>query len=201
MPLRHSYEAMVVAQATRNPFEYERDRLQRRIEKMKDYDKTLPGDVADRFDLMKEGLRRLLASGASTPEEAVSLFARITRLARSGTRLEVETIKVWPDDQPKVRPASEFFVNERIDLLVREAETFRSDYRNEKPRNVFLGLKKSFILGDPGPKIPDNPKAESKGLVLEFETLDCAIVSQLLIVIGCGVVSSLVLAAQNRRTH
>lgn len=201
MPLRHSYEAMVVAQATRNPFEGERYRLQRRIEKMKDYEKTLPGDVADRFDLMKEGLRRLLASGASTPEEAITLLGRITRLARSGTRLEVETIKVWPDDEPNVRPASEFFVNERIDLLVREAETFRNDYRNEKARNVFLGLKKSFTLIEPGPQNSGDPQAESKGLVLEFETLDCAIVSQLLIVIGCGVVSSLILASQNRRTR
>jgi len=201
MPLRHSYEAMVVAQATRNPFEVERYRLQRRIEKMKDFEKTLPGDVADRFDLMKEGLRRLLAAGASSPGEATTLLERITRLARSGTRMEVETVKVWPDDEPDARPASEFFVNERIDLLVREAETFRNDYRNEKPRNVFLGLKKTFVLIEPRLNADGSKNPSSDGVKVEFETLDTAIVSQLLIVLGCGVASALILAAQNRRTR
>lgn len=201
MPLRHSYEAMVVAQATRNPFEGERYRLQRRVEKMKDFEKTLPGEVADRFDLMKEGLRRLLAAGATTPAEATTLLERITRLARSGTRMEVETVKVWPDDQPNIRPASEFFVNERIDLLVREAETFRNDYRNKKPRNVFLGLKKTFVLIEPKSKADGSKDPSSTGFKVEFETLDTAIVSQLLIVLGCGITAAMILAAQNRRTR
>jgi ABC transport system ATP-binding/permease protein len=201
MPLRHSYEAMVVAQATRNPFEDERYRLQRRIEKMKGYDTILQGGVAERFDLMKEGLRRLLAAGAATPEEATTLLERITRLARSGTRMEVETVKVWPEDEKDVRPASEFFVNERIDLLVREAETFRNDYRNEKPRNVFLGLEKTYVLIQPGVRPDGSPDPKSPGIKVEFDTLDTAIVSQLLIVIGCGIAASLILAAQHRRTR
>ncbi|MFD0895280.1 ATP-binding cassette domain-containing protein [Luteolibacter ambystomatis] len=182
MPLRHSYEALVVDQATRNPFEFERYRLQRRVEIMKDFDQSLPNDVADRFDLMKEGLRRLLAAGARNPEEAADLLARITRLARSGTRLEVQNMKVWPDDDAGVRPASEFFVNERIDLLVREAETFRNDYRNKSDRNVFLALKKPVF-----------------GTLVD--TLEFSALLQLLIVLGCGTTASLILAAQNRRTR
>lgn len=183
MPLRHSYEAMVVCQATENPFEYERDLLQRRVEKFKKQPTTsTTGPVGERFDLIKEGLRRLLAAGAETPSEARSLLARITRLARNGTRLEVETMKVWPDDDLKAKPASEFFVNERIDLLVREAETFRSDYRNTRQRNVFLAQKKT-IAGT------------------EIDTLEFAAAIQLLIVFGCGVAAAISLAAQNRRTR
>ena len=182
MPLRYSYEAMVLAQATRNPFEIERYRLQRRIEIMKDINNALPNDVADRFDLMKEGLHRLLAAGARTPEEAEDLLSRITRLAKSGTRLELESVKVWPDEDEGVRPASEFFVNERIDLLVREAETFRNDYRNTSERNVFLALKKP-VFGT------------------QVDSLEFAAGIQLLLVLGCGAASSLILAAQNRRTR
>ena len=115
--------------------------------------------------------------------------------------MEVETVKVWPEDEPNVRPASEFFVNERIDLLVREAETFRNDYRNAKPRNVFLGLKKTYVLIEPGVKPDGSKDPDSPGFKLEFETLDTAIVSQLLIVIGCGITASLILAAQHRRTR
>jgi len=182
MPLRHSYEALIVTQATRNPFEYERNRLQRRIEMMKSLDVRLSGLPAERFDLMKEGLRRLLAAGAKTPGEARDLLTRIVDTARSGSRLEVETMKVWPDDDRGVRPASDFYVNERIDLLVREAETFRSDYRNTTPRNVFLSLKK-YAGGT------------------EIDTLDFAAAVQLLLVIGCGISAGIILAAQNRRTH
>jgi len=181
MPLRHSYEAMVVAQATRNPFEFERYRLQRRIEIMKDFDSTIPKDVAERFDLMKKGLRGLMAAGAVDADEAADLVSRITRLAKSGTRLEVETMKVWDEDNPEVRPASEFFVNERIDLLVREAETFRNDYRNKGERNVFLSLKKPLF-----------------GTTVD--TLEFSAGLQFLIVIGCGAASALILGAQNRRT-
>lgn len=199
MPLRYAYEAMVVAQATRNPFEFERYRLQRRIELMKSYDKTLPVDVADRFDLMKEGLRRLLAAGANDPEEAEDLLERITDLARSGTRLEVETIKVWPDDDSKAHPASEFFVNERIDLLVREAETFRNDYRNDDSRNIFLALKKPTPL----PQFHNDENGSFPKITFdrEVDTLECAAVLQVLLVVGCGAAASFILAAQNRRTR
>ena len=43
-------------------------------------------------------------------------------------------------------------VNERIDLLVREAETFRTDYRNEllknPARHIFLALEKPIPFDD-----------------------------------------------------
>ena len=135
---------------------------------------------------MKEGLRRLLAAGAKTPAEARELISRITDAARFGTRPEVETMKIWPDDDNGVRPASDFFVNERIDLLIREAEAFRNDYRNaelsKSKRNVFLSLKK--YVGD-----------------TEVDTLDFAVAIQLLLVIGCGIAAGIILSAQNRRTH
>ena len=99
----------------------------------------------EHFELLKEGLRRLLAAGAVTPEEAGALVSRIARIARFGSKLEVETMKVWPD-KATARPASEFFVNERIDLLVREAETFRNDYRDKHYRNIFLALQKPLPL-------------------------------------------------------
>ena len=151
MPLRYAYEGMVIAQATRNPFEVERVRLQRRIDRVRLAGGTVGPAEAERFEMAKEGLRRLLASGARDPAEAAALVARIRRIALSGTPLEVETMKIWPEEDPaheadgelpEPRPASEFFVNERIDLLVREAETFRTDYRNLWVRNVFLALKK-----------------------------------------------------------
>jgi len=65
----------------------------------------------------------------------------------SGTPIEVATMKVWPDGDG-VKPTYSFFVNERIDLLIREAETFRNDYRNKEPRHVFLALEKPLPFAD-----------------------------------------------------
>ncbi len=142
MPLRYAYEGMIVSQAVRNPFEVERIRLQRKIDRARQPGKMPDHEVDEEFELAKEGLRRLLAAGARDKVEAAALVERIRRISSSGTRIEVETMKVWPDDQENARPASDFFVNERIDLLVREAETFRNDYRIKENRVVFHALKK-----------------------------------------------------------
>jgi hypothetical protein len=181
MPLRHAYEAMVVTQATRNPYEVERVRIQRRVDAIKEMPNPLEPAVAERLQLMLEALVKLGAAEATSPAAAADLAERITSLARGGTRREIDSIKVQSKD-PAARPISEFFVNDRIDLLVREAETFRVDYRNEdQPRSIFLGLKKPF--GDDW-----------------METLDYDSAVLLLVILGSGLATSLVLGLQNRRT-
>ncbi len=142
MPLRYAYEGMIVTQAMRNPFEVERVRMQRKIDRVRRNDDEMTKQAMMRFELTKEGLRRLLASGATDKANARALVKRIRQTALSGDRLEIESMKIWPDGEEDAKPTSHFFVNERIDLMVREAETFRNDYRNETNRNVFLALKK-----------------------------------------------------------
>ena len=107
-------------------------------------------------------------------------------------------MKVWPDDDPKARPASEFFVNERIDLLVREAETFRNDYRNKERRIVFHALKKPLPWAADHRAarrhVSSNPPMKSK------PSKYCGFVL-ISIVFGCGVVSTLIISRQNRLTR
>ncbi|WP_193214090.1 ATP-binding cassette domain-containing protein [Luteolibacter marinus] len=182
MPLRHAFEGMVVTQATRNPYELERIRIQRRVDGFKEISTTLEPAVAERLQLMLISLVKLGAAQATDPEDASRLAERITTLARGGTRLQVESIKVQSKD-PEARPISEFFVNNRIDLLIREAETFRVDYRNkDKPRHIFLGLKKPF--GDDW-----------------IDTVDYDGGILVLVILGSGLATSLVLTIQNRRTR
>jgi hypothetical protein len=153
--------------------------------------------AAEEFELAKEGLRRLLAAGASNKTEAASLVSRIRRISTSGTRIEVETMKVWPDDDPKARPASDFFVNERIDLLVREAETFRNDYRNKENRVVFHALKKPlpFIAEPPA---TSTAFTEPRGHVDTQKYCGYILVG---IIVGCGIASILIISRQNRMTR
>jgi ABC-type multidrug transport system ATPase subunit len=182
MPLRYAYEAMVVTQATRNPYELERIRIQRRVDAIKDNPRTLDPGTAERLQLMLEALVKLGAATASTPREAGELAETITNLARGGTRLELESLRVR-SKEADARPLTQFFVNERIDLLVREAETFRLDYRNEdEPRHIFLALKKP--LGDEWIDSVDHD-----GAIL------------LLVILGTGLATSAVLGLQNRRTR
>ena len=110
------------------------------------------------------------------------LAERITDLARGGTRLQIESLRVQISD-PKARPISEFFVNNRIDLLVREAETFRVDYRNtDGARNIFLGLKKPFRND-------------------WIDTLDHDAMLLILVMLASGGCTAAVLGIQNRRTR
>lgn len=197
MPLRYAYEAMIVSQAVRNPFEVERIRLQRRIDRVRELQTPMTPQESERFEMSKEGLRRLLAAGATNKKEAADLVARIRRISSSGSRIEVETMKVWPDNAPDARPASEFFVNERIDLLIREAETFRNDYRNKERRIVFHALKKPLPWAKELP--PPNATFVEPTDVIDTQKY-CATVL-LLFIIGCGIIATTIISRQNRQTH
>ena len=105
-------------------------------------------------------------------------------------------MKVWPENEPDARPASEFFVNERIDLLVREAEIFRNDYRYKERRVVFHALSK------PLPWAPD--RQETSGPYVEpTDEVDtqkyCGTVLASFIFLG-GMASTLIISRQNRQT-
>jgi ABC-type multidrug transport system ATPase subunit len=198
MPLRYAYEGMIVAQATRNPFEVERVRLQRRIDRMRARLEPMDAQQIERFELVKEGLRRLLAAGAGSSAEAADLVDRIRRTSINGSRLEVETMVVWPENEKNARPASEFFVNERIDLLVREAETFRNDYRDKERRIVFHALKKPIPFMSAAPADFTNKYVEPAN---EIETQKYCGIVLMGTIIGCLLISIRVISMQNRKTR
>lgn len=197
MPLRYAYEGMIVSQAVRNPFEVERIRLQRKIDRARRPENVTNFEVDEQFELAKEGLRRLLAAGATDKAEAADLVERIRRISSSGTRIEVETMKVWPEDETSARPASDFFVNERIDLMIREAETFRNDYRNTHNRVVFHALKK------PLPWIAEPP---ASGVVFKepsghIDTQRYCGYALIMMILGCILTTIFLVSRQNRQTH
>ena len=198
MPLRYAYEGMVIAQATQNPFESERLRLQKRIDRIRSREQPMTPQQGERFELVKEGLRRLLASGAATKSDALEIITRIRRISNSGSRIEVETMKVWPDGISKAQPAFEFFVNERIDLMVREAETFRNDYRNKERRNVFYALKKPIpFMSRDDIQMPETYVERDD----EMDTERYCGIILITIVLACGIISTLVISHQNRQTR
>lgn len=202
MPLRYAFEGMLIGQATRNPFEIERIRLQRKIDRFREKSEEPTTDQIESFEMAKEGLRRLLASGASDTKEARDLVTRIRNMVDTGTPIEVSAMKVWPKGED-VRPTYNFFVNDRIELLVREAETFRNDYRNKEPRHVFLALEKpipfyDWIEAEPMQSNHGREKISKRG---QIETMKFCGFILLAVCLGCCFLASWFIWIQNRRVR
>ncbi len=210
MPLRYAFEGMLIGQATRNPFEIERIRLQRKIDRFREIKEEPTPEQIESLEMTKEGLRRLLASGARDTKEAQELVARIRRMVDTGTPIQVSAMKVWPKGDD-VRPTYKWFVNDRIELLVREAETFRNDYRNKKPRHVFLALEKpipfyDWFVPDPDdfknryllPKI-SKLEIDEASKNAQIETMKFCGFILLFVSLGCCIISARFIRQQNRK--
>lgn len=148
MPLRYAYEGMTVSQATENPFENKRRKVQAAIDPLKAVgEKRLAGDLSqkltaeqsERLDILKESLRRLMAAEATDATEAKSLAWKLAHAGRRKTMDELLEIPPYPDDESiETRPVRDFFVNTRTDLLVSKSEIDRVDYRQATKRSIFL---------------------------------------------------------------
>ncbi|HEX5790148.1 MAG TPA: hypothetical protein VFY13_03295, partial [Luteolibacter sp.] len=114
------------------------------------------------------------------------------------TRLELESIPLWSEDDPEVRPCSDFFVNQRIDLMVREAETFRNDYRNSHYRDYFLSLRKPLPWYHGRAISTDHDLAADLHTI---ETINYNGVVLLLCIGSCLTISARTIVRQNRATR
>ena len=145
MPMRWSYEGLVVAQAKMNPLTGRQERLQDQIqaladrdEQLQDQGKELSPVQRDRLDRDKELLAMLSGLEAGSPAEVDAALHQIDAMAE---RLPSERL-VLPDRGKGVM-AEQLYVNQKITDLVSKAEMEQSDYRNEERKqnelNVFFG--------------------------------------------------------------
>ncbi len=146
MPMRWSYEALVVAQAKFNPLTGRQERLQASIQALADREESLQGiglslteAERDRMDGLKELLARLSGLEASTASEVDEALHQIDDIEQ---RLPLPEVDV-PDHGSGVT-AEQLYVNQKITDLVSKAEMEQTDYRNEerkqKELNVFFGV-------------------------------------------------------------
>jgi hypothetical protein len=156
IPLRYAFEGIVLAQATENPFEKERRRIQNRIDALKQ--KILPEDrgsdtdyatdaEAERISILTSGLTRLYAAEALDQEGAAELSHQIAQLALYGTFEELEAFNIYIGEPGESAPVESFFQNERAELLVRRSEMNRVDMHSTADRSLFLAEWK-FWFGE-----------------------------------------------------
>ena len=143
MPMRWSYEALVVAQAKLNPLTSRQEELQRRIEALADRrkDKALTADQETRLDDLKETLAALTGLEGEDPREIARLLKRVDRIL-DGQPLGSVALRSW---HPRVS-AERLYVNQKVTDLVAKAESEQRDYRRADRINVFFGPDKFFNM-------------------------------------------------------
>jgi hypothetical protein len=144
MPLRWSYEGMVISQSKLNPLTRNQDFLDERIQSL------LPPVGADMSDhqrheleLTKQSLAVVSGLYAESPREISKRLGSIHDAVLSG-RIEPPMLDSMLQQNDGVS-AEEIYVNRKVLDLVTKAEMEREDYRRKTSPNVFFGTRKMYL--------------------------------------------------------
>lgn len=146
MPMRWSYEALVVAQAKLNPLTSRQDKLQDQIDRLVAI-KPRTGEQSARLDDLKDTLAMLSGLEAWDPSEIDRRLRYVDRILE-GKPL----VPIGLQTQKNIVTAEALYVNQKTNDLVSKAETEQADYRrtdaagHKKPINVFFGPRKYLTL-------------------------------------------------------
>ena len=179
MPLRYSYEAMIISQANNNPVAHAQATLHDEIQTLA-ANAELTDAQADRLDSAKLALAIVSGLEARTPGELNDMLGEILGALTRGS--------FDPDDFEPVRKGQrisgdEAFVNQKVLDLITKAEMERLDYREKGSQNVFFGMEKTIPFVPPawGDANPEEPGFQIQTLRLNRITLTLFIILALLV--------------------
>ena len=133
IPMRWSYEALVVAQGKLNPLTSRQDHIQSLIDRLVQIDQRTPAQDA-RLDDLKDTLAYLSGLESGTARDIEDRFRKIDKII-AGAPLDPAAIR----SHHGPFSAERLFVNQKITDLVSKAETDQADYRRSEAVNVFFG--------------------------------------------------------------
>jgi ABC-type multidrug transport system ATPase subunit len=133
IPMRWSYEAIVVAQAKLNPLTSRQDRIQAQIDRLVAVNPRTP-DQDNRLDDLKDTLAYLSGLESISVKDLEDRLRKIDKVIR-GAPLDPAGIR----SRRGPFTAEDLFVNQKISDLVSKAETDQADYRRSEAVNVFFG--------------------------------------------------------------
>ncbi len=148
MPLRWTYEGMLISQAKLNPLTRTQDLLEERIQELVNLPPSIPFTEQQRqeLDLAKQALAAV--SGLYGPR-ATEVAATLRRISAAALERKLDTSLVaHATESRKGTSAEEIFVNRKVLDLVTKAEMEREDYRSEISPNVFFGTVKRYFGTD-----------------------------------------------------
>jgi hypothetical protein len=138
IPMRWSYEALVVAQAKLNPLTSRQDKIQSLIDKLVQVDPRSPAQD-DRLEDLKDTLAYLSGLESGSVKDIEDRLRKIDRIIR-GAPLDPAAVRSHRGQFS----AERLFVNQKITDLVSKAETDQADYRRLNAVNVFFGPVKNI---------------------------------------------------------
>jgi hypothetical protein len=137
IPMRWSYEALVVAQDKLNPLTKRQDEIQAQIDKLVQIDQRTDAQDA-RLDDLKDALAYLSGLESVTVDDVEDRIRKIDKIIH-GAALDPAGVR----SRHGHFTAERLYVNDKISDLVSKAETDQADYRNSEPVNVFFGPVKN----------------------------------------------------------
>jgi ABC transport system ATP-binding/permease protein len=138
IPMRWSYEAMVVAQAKLNPFTRRQDILTEKIEQLAKT-KDLSAAESDRLDDLKETLAILSGLSGGNSGQVNQKLREIDKIV-AGAPLDRKKFESSSDQLT----AEQLFQNQKITDMLTDAQMKQKDYTSEA-RNVFFGPEKNYF--------------------------------------------------------
>jgi ABC-type multidrug transport system ATPase subunit len=138
IPMRWSYEALVVAQGKLNPLTSRQEKIQALIDNLVQVDPRSQAQD-DRLDDLKDTLAYLSGLESGSVKDIEDRLRKIDQIIRGA-----------PLDPAAVRShrgpfsAERLFVNQKVTDLVSKAETDQADYRRSEAVNVFFGPVKNI---------------------------------------------------------
>ncbi|WP_345734351.1 ATP-binding cassette domain-containing protein [Prosthecobacter algae] len=148
MPLRWSYEAMLISQAKLNPLTAAQDQLEARIQELVNLPKDIKmtSDQQRDLDAAKQGLAVVSGLYAKTEREAAAKLREIRDATMRG-RVTPKLLQSALEQEDGIS-AEEIYVNRKVLDLVTKAEMERTDYRRKIQPNVFFGTVKRYFGTD-----------------------------------------------------
>jgi ABC transport system ATP-binding/permease protein len=140
IPMRWSYEEMIVAQAKLNPLTSRQERAQREIDLI--VAKRSPDPTqGKRLDALKEVLAVLSGLEAKTPDELDHYLKKVDLVLNRKNAFDAKDFKAAKGDVT----AETVYVNQKVSDLISNAEMEQSDYRRGSRPNVFFGAQKGYL--------------------------------------------------------
>ena len=142
MPLRWTYESLVLSQANYNPLAAAQDELNQLIRTLTSYQSLSPGQE-EQLHHVKEALVKVSGLEERNPN---ALYRRIRTIMDSVAAGRYDPAAHEVRERDRVVSAESVFENQKIRDLVSKAEMERRDFRRKTPPNVFFGNEKRYTL-------------------------------------------------------
>lgn len=144
MPLRWSYEGVVIAQSKLNPLTRNQDFLDERIQSLlPPSGSNMTEQQRHELEITKQSLAVVSGLYAENPREISKRLGSIRDAVLSG-RMETPMLDSMLQQNDGVS-AEEVYVNRKVLDLVTKAEMEREDYRRKASPNVFFGTRKTYL--------------------------------------------------------